>query len=71
MEKSYSAGRFSSEKKLRLFEEIVLPPGEYEILVKVVAADATPTTWTLTKREIQLEDRDIYAITLVAPGLTY
>jgi formate hydrogenlyase subunit 6/NADH:ubiquinone oxidoreductase subunit I len=71
VEKSYIAGSFSSEKAMRLFEEISLPPGEYEIVVKVLATDAIPSTWTLTKREIQLADKDIYSITLVAPGLTY
>jgi coenzyme F420-reducing hydrogenase delta subunit len=70
-ENSYMAGSFSSEKVMRLFEEISLPPGDYQIEVKVLAEDATPAIWTLTKRDIQLRHRDIYAITLVAPGLSY
>ena len=71
MEKSYRAEDLVSETPPILFEEISLPPGEYALLVKASAENSVPKSWTLTGRNIMLGDRDIYSITLVAPGLTY
>lgn len=71
MHKSYPAGTLAGEKAPSLFEEITLPPGEYLLVVKASAENSVPKTWTLTSRNITLNDRDIYPVTLVAPGLTY
>ena len=71
MQNSYTAAALSGEKAPILFEEITLPPGEYSLVLKVNAENSVPKTWTLTSRNVNLNDRDIYPITLVAPGLTY
>ena len=71
IQNSYEAGPLALKKALVLFEEINLPPDEYSLVVKATAENAVPKTWTLAVREIKLSDRDIYPITLVAPGLTY
>ena len=71
MQNSYEAGMLASEKSPILFEEITLPPGEYSLVVKASAENFVPKTWTLVSKDVTLSDRDIYPITLVAPGLTY
>ena len=71
MQNSYAAAALTAEKAPILFEEISLPPGEYSLVVKASAENSVPKTWTLTSRTIKLNDRDIYPITLVAPGLSY
>ena len=69
-------GRLTRERKplLRapfLFEEITLPSGSYSLVVKVFAEDSIQKTWTLAIQDVKLSNKDIYPITLVAPGLTY
>ena len=71
IEKNYKAGEISPEDTHLLFEEVTLPPGEYHLEVQVAFEDATPVKRTVTVRDVNLKDRDIYSITLVAPGLTY
>lgn len=71
MQNSYSAAMLTAKNAPILFEEVTLPPGEYSLVVKASAEDNVPKIWTLTSRDIKLSDRDIYPITLVAPGLTY
>ncbi len=71
VEQSYTAAILTAEKAPILFEEISLPPGEYSLTVKANSVNSVPKTWTLTSRDVKLNDRDIYSITLVAPGLTY
>ncbi len=69
--KSYKASEISPEGAHLLFEEVTLPPGEYHLEVQVSFEDAIPAKRTVTVRDVSLKDRDIYPITLVAPGLTY
>ncbi len=68
---SYTIAALSTEKYPTLFEEVSLSPGKYLLEVRAVAEELTPKGWTLAIREVTLNDRDIYPITLVAPGLTY
>ena len=68
---SHTVATLSTDKKLGLFEEVTLPPGAYLLEVEAFSEERTPKSWTLAIREIMLSDRDIYSITLVAPGLTY
>ncbi len=71
LQNSYQAGELVSEKAPILFEEISLPPGKYSLVVKASAENYVPQSWTVAIRDVELKDREIYPITLVAPGLTY
>ncbi len=71
LSQSFTAASLTDKKSLAFFEEITLLPGDYSFEIKAYAEELTPKQWTLAIREITLNDRDIYPITLVAPGLAY
>ena len=71
IQKTYQASELASKDAPILFEEISLPPGKYSLIVKATTENAIPKMWILATRDVNLEDRDIYSITLVAPGLSY